>query len=167
MIRNSEFDEWVRNKALRQAFVPWIAELRPWTFFGTLEPCPGYPLNSHQFRALLRYWDAKVCRSLLGSRWQRVANRDARPFTVVFFEGGPKSHALHAHMLVYTPPELKWRYWFEAGWQWGQIAQNRICNRDLQLAQIGETKVDRLLTASYATKNLAAPQHMESWQFLP
>ncbi len=164
MIRNSEFDEWVRNKALRQAFVPWIAELRPWTYFGTVAPCPG--LSTQEYLKSLRIWDAKVCRSRLGFRWQQVAKED-RPLTAVFFEGGPKSQTLHAHMLVYVPPELRPGYGPMAEAAWNGLAQNRGCGRNLRLDPIRETLVDRLRVANYATKKLAAPQHMGTWNFIP
>ena len=163
MTHNEEIDEWVRNKALRRALGEWMKE-RPWTYFGTVDPCPG--LNTPEYLKSLRIWDSMVCRSVLKRRLKGLPGED-RPLTMAFFEGGPKSHNLHVHLLTCVPRALQPRYGPEVEEIWNGLAENSWCGRDLRLDPIGQTRKDQEMVVGYVTKNVAAPQHMVSWDFVP
>ena len=159
-------DEWLRNRAVKNAMTPWLAQLYPWTCFGTVAPCPSHPLDADRYKTLFRHWDAKVCHALIGARWQKVTN-DHRPVMAVYFEGGLKSDNLHIHFLVHVPPQWLPRYGTVVMKVWNGLDQNMAGKRDLQLKPICGTLPDRLRAAGYAMKNVAGPDNMAGWDFIP
>jgi hypothetical protein len=159
-------DEWCRNKTVRRHLVPWVMNIRRWTYFATVEPCPAYPLKREKFEALLHQWDAWVCRKLYGPRWLKTGRSD-RPLSMVFFEGGPKSGTLHTHGLIFVPPDIKENYALVAEEQWNKLTENKTVGRVLWLQPVNDTEKDRNRVTSYATKNLAAPENFENWLILP
>jgi len=158
-------EQYIRNRQSRADLVAWLLETR-WTYQGTIPVCPGAPLSLIQEQALTRAWYSGFCRSIAGNGWYRTP-KETWPQIHSFFEGGPKSGALHAHMLIWLPDYLQPLFEEVADDVWGSLYHNQTCDRRLHLQAIGPSGDDQRAAIQYATKNAAAPENWVAWMILP
>lgn len=139
----------------RQQLTDWLNEADPFRYWISLASNDPY-ISVDRMRGLLRAWDARLNRRMLGPQW---AKRDTRLFYVACLEK-PRRNP-HCHLLArLSEPDVERRLRQE-----GELAEHaaRVWK---SLIRSGSTNVQRIRAdhgrvASYAAKELLGDTQIE------